>query len=169
MTQFETISPLHPLLQEIEKQTNPHNFMDPYDAPKVKRANELHQEVYQVNIRKVTSVMELIIRTMDDLDCTYEPQLIYQYLHEQFDPTKHNPEFDRYNNLCQKIFQFKDSIRNMNQVIEEENAKRGEERKGGGGEEEEKWDREDRDFVIAMITIVTILLLFAVVYTQCQH
>lgn len=124
MAEFEPIKPLHPILQEIEKQTDPHRFMEPYDAEKVKKANELHKKVYEVDIHRGIAVMDLLIRTMDILDCTYDPQLIYDYLLKLYDPTKHNSEFDFFNNLCQKISQVKDNIREMNQLIKEENEKR---------------------------------------------
>ena len=171
MAEFEPIKPLPPLLQEIKKQTDPHNFMDPYDAQKVKCANELHQEVYRVNTHRATPVMELLIQTMDDLGCTYDPQLIYQFLHEQFDPTKHNSnpkEFDFYNNLCQRIFQVKDSIREMNQVMFDANAKREAEEEAKRKKEEE--DAKEGIKIVAIFFIIIILLmLIAVGITQCQH
>lgn len=158
MAEFEPIKPLHPILQEIEKQTDPHRFMDPYDAVKVKCANELHNKVYKVNIHNSTSVMDLLIQTVDDLDCTYTPQIVYQYLHEQFDPTKHNSEFDFYNNLHQKIFQVKDNIREMNQVIKEENDKREPIR-----EKEEKEIEETIMLCIAFVLILLVLIISLVV------
>ena len=155
MAEFEPIKPLHPILQEIEKQTDPHRFMDPYDAVKVKCANELHNKVYKVNIHNSTSVMDLLIQTVDDLDCTYTPQIVYQYLHEQFDPTKHQPDFDRYNNLHQKISLVKDDIRRMNQVIMDENGKIEAEREAKRKKEEEEW-KKNSEILFISLTIITV-------------
>ena len=49
---FVSINKLHPVLQEIAKQTDIDRFMEPYDAAKVKRAAELNALVYKTDIHK---------------------------------------------------------------------------------------------------------------------
>ena len=176
----KSMNPLHTLLQEVKRQTDPHLFMDPYDEEKVRRAAELNNQVDQVDFYVAADVMALLMQTVDELGCTYSPQFVYQCLYEQFDPTQHKPEskeFTFFNALLGQIYQVKDNIRAMNQVIkrkreeeeekrkeaqrkrEEEEKKRKEEQRK---QEEEKFRKEERRFFIICVICLLLLIIFAV-------
>lgn len=119
MAEFESISPLHPILQEVANQTNPENFMEPYDAAKVKRAMELNREIYSINIRKPLQVLELIEESIQELGCEFPSELVYDYLLSMYKPTTNRAYFDKYNELCQKLYEVKDDISAMTALVED--------------------------------------------------
>ena len=121
---FDSISPLPPLLQEVAKQTNPNNFMEPYDAVRVKRASELNAQVYEVYNREPLQVLNLLNLTISDLGCTYSADFVYQYLLSVYNPTNNSNDFDWCNNLCQKLYEVRGSVMNMIHLVLQETAER---------------------------------------------
>lgn len=125
---FDSISPLIPLLQEVAKQTNPENFMEPYDARRVKRAAQLNAQVYEVDSKNPLAVLNLLDSTREDLECKYSAELVYQYLisiYKPTNPTNNNPDnFDWCNNLCQGLYDVRGSVSNMIHLIQKETAGR---------------------------------------------
>lgn len=100
---FDSISPLPPLLQEVAKQTAPENYMEPYDAARVKRATELNAQVFEVDNRKPIQVLNLLESTINDLGCSYPAELVYQYLLSMYNPTNNRKNFDGVTN-CVKNY-----------------------------------------------------------------
>lgn len=121
---FDSISPLPTLLQEVAKQTNPNNFMEPYDAVRVKRASELNAQVYEVDNREPLQVLNLLNLTISDLGCTYSADFVYQYLLSVYNPTNNSNDFDWCNNLCQKLYVVRGSVMNMIHLVLQETAER---------------------------------------------
>ena len=121
---FDSISPLPPLLQEVAKQTAPENYMEPYDAARVKRATELNAQVFEVDNRKPIQVLNLLESTINDLDCSYPAELVYQYLLSMYNPTNNRKNFDWCNELCQKLYNIKDDVMAMILLVKQETEKR---------------------------------------------
>ena len=99
------------LLREILKQTSPDNFMEPYDAERVKCATILYQKAKDTNADQPLDVLELLEKTNKDLGCQYPAELIYSYLLAIFKPTANSLDFDWCNDLCQQLYNAKDSVK----------------------------------------------------------
>lgn len=108
------------LLREIQKQTSPDNFMEPYDAERVKCATILYQKAKDTNANQPLDVLELVERTTKDLECQYPAELIYSYLLAIFKPTANSSDFDWCNDLCQQLYNVKDSVEDMIFVVKHE-------------------------------------------------
>ncbi len=108
------------LLREILKQTSPDNFMEPYDAERVKCATILYQKAKDTNANQPLDVLELVERTTKDLECQYPAELIYSYLLAIFKPTANSSDFDWCNDLCQQLYNVKDSVEDMIFVVKHE-------------------------------------------------
>ena len=121
---FDSISPLPPLLQEVAKQTAPENYMEPYDAARVKRATELNAQVFEVDNRKPIQVLNLLESTINDLGCSYPAELVYQYLLSMYNPRNNRKNFDWCNELCQKLYNIKDDVMAMILLVKQETEKR---------------------------------------------
>ena len=109
---FESIEKLHPILQEMLKQTTPENFMEPYNAAKVKMAMELNKQVLNINIKRPTEVLQFLTQTIDDLGCNYSADIVYRYLHQYYSPTAniYDDFVDWRNTLCEELYLNKESI-----------------------------------------------------------
>lgn len=121
---FVSINKLHPLLQEIARQTDINRFTDPYDAVKVQRAAKLNTQVYETDIHNPLDVLELIESTITDLNCEYSAELIYQYLLSIYNPVNNSADFDWCNDLCQQIYNTKDSVGEMIFIVKREIEKK---------------------------------------------
>lgn len=108
------------LLREILKQTSPDNFMEPYDAERVKCATILYQKAKDTNADQPLDVLELVERTTKDLECQYPAELIYSYLLAIFKPTANSSDFDWCNDLCQQLYNAKDSVEDMIFIVKHE-------------------------------------------------
>ena len=108
------------LLREILKQTSPDNFMEPYDAERVKSATILYQKAKDTNADQLLDVLELVERTTKDLECQYPAELIYSYLLAIFKPTANSSDFDWCNDLCQQLYNAKDSVEDMIFIVKHE-------------------------------------------------
>ena len=108
------------LLREILKQTSPDNFMEPYDAERVKCATILYQKAKDTNANQPLDVLELVERTTKDLECQYPAELIYSYLLAIFKPTANSSDFDWCNDLCQQLYNAKDSVEDMIFIVKHE-------------------------------------------------
>lgn len=112
------------LLREILKQTSPDNFMEPYDAERVKCATILYQKAKNTNADQPLYVLELVERTTKDLECQYPAELIYSYLLAIFKPTANSSDFDWCNDLCQQLYNAKDSVEDMVFIVKREIEKK---------------------------------------------
>ena len=108
------------LLREILKQTSPDNFMEPYDAERVKCATILYQKAKDTNADQPLDVLELVERTTKDLECQYPAELIYSYLLAIFKPTANSSDFAWCNDLCQQLYNAKDSVEDMIFIVKHE-------------------------------------------------
>ena len=114
----------HPLLREILKQTSPDNFMEPYDAERVKCATILYQKAKDTSANQPLDVLELLEKTNKDLGCQYPAELIYSYLLATFKPTANSADFDWCNDVCQQLFNAKDSVEDMIFIVKREIEKK---------------------------------------------
>lgn len=112
------------LLREILKQTSPDNFMEPYDAERVKCATILYQKAKDTNANQPLDVLELVERTTKDLECQYPAELIYSYLLAIFKPTANSSDFDWCNDLCQQLYNAKDRVEDMIFIVKHEIEKK---------------------------------------------
>ena len=112
------------LLREILKQTSPDNFMEPYDAERVKCATILYQKAKDTNANQLLDVLELVERTTKDLECQYPAELIYSYLLAIFKPTANSSDFDWCNDLCQQLYNAKDRVEDMIFIVKHEIEKK---------------------------------------------
>ena len=112
------------LLREILKQTSPDNFMEPYDAERVKCATILYQKAKDTNADQPLDVLELVERTTKDLECQYPAELIYSYLLAIFKPTANSSDFDWRNDVCQQLYNAKDSVEDMVFIVKHEIEKK---------------------------------------------
>ena len=101
------------LLREILKQTSPDNYVEPYDAERVKCATILYQKAKDTNANHPLDVLELVERTTKDLECQYPAELIYSYLLAIFKPTANSLNFVWCNDFCQQLYNAKDSVEDM--------------------------------------------------------
>lgn len=108
------------LLREILKQTSPDNYVEPYDAERVKCATILYQKAKDTNANHPLDVLELVERTTKDLECQYPAELIYSYLLAIFKPTANSLNFDWCNDLCQQLYNAKDSVEDMIFIVKHE-------------------------------------------------
>ncbi|MBR4563371.1 MAG: hypothetical protein IKO26_02865 [Paludibacteraceae bacterium] len=108
------------LLREILKQTSPDNYVEPYDAERVKCATILYQKAKDTNANHPLDVLELVERTTKDLECQYPAELIYSYLLAIFKPTANSSDFDWCNDLCQQLYNAKDSVEDMIFIVKHE-------------------------------------------------
>lgn len=161
MAEFEPIKPLHPLQQEIIKQTNPDNFMDPYDADKVRQADELSRRAGAINMRRPWDVLDLIEASVTDLGCEYPAELVYTYLLSFYKPTNHPNDFDWCNNLCQRLYNVKDDIPAMMLTVREERQKRITEPQGPNPPPYNPIP----DLLIAILVVVGFWLIFWLIFT----
>ena len=151
---FVSINKLHPVLQEIAKQTDIDRFMEPYDAAKVKRAAELNALVYKTDIHKPLHVLKLIESTISDLDCEYSADFVYKYLLSIYNPKNNTNDFDWYNNICQQLYNSKDNIEEMTFVLKNEIAKKEAQKIiKVQKEEQEKQESQKVAFYFIIITI----------------
>ena len=112
------------LLREILKQTSPDNYVEPYDAERVKCATILYQKAKDTNANQPLDVLELVERTTKDLECQYPAELIYSYLLAIFKPTANSSDFDWCNDLCQQLYNAKDSVEDMVFIVKREIEKK---------------------------------------------
>lgn len=112
------------LLQEIIKQTSPENFMDPYNAERVKNATVLHHKAKDIDADQPLAVLDLMENTIKELDCNYSSELVYKYLLEIFNPTNNRGEFDWRNTICQKLYNAKNDIAEMTLIVRREIEKK---------------------------------------------
>lgn len=112
------------LLQEIIKQTAPENFMDPYNAERVKNATVLHHKAKATDADQPLAVLDLMDNTIKELDCNYSSELVYKYLLEIFNPTNNQGEFDWRNTICQKLYNAKSDIAEMTLIVRREIEKK---------------------------------------------
>lgn len=112
------------LLQEIIKQTAPENFMDPYNAERVKNATVLHHTAKATDADQPLAVLDLMDNTIKELDCNYSSELVYKYLLEIFNPTNNQGEFDWRNTICQKLYNAKSDIAEMTLIVRREIEKK---------------------------------------------
>ena len=112
------------LLQEIIKQTAPENFMDPYNAERVKNATVLHHKAKATDSDQPLAVLDLMDNTIKELDCNYSSELVYKYLLEIFNPTNNQEEFDWRNTICQKLYNAKSDIAEMTLIVRREIEKK---------------------------------------------
>lgn len=164
---FDSISPLPPLLQEVAKQTAPENYMEPYDAARVKRATELNAQVFEVDNRKPISVLNLLESTINDLGCSYSAELVYQYLLSMYNPTNNRKNFDWCNELCQKLYNIKDNVMEMILLVKRENEIRKEVLRQEKIKIEQQEAQKSRETLRAIgfmlgIIIATVVLFFAI-------
>lgn len=119
-TEYKIDMETPPLLREILKQTSPDNFMEPYDAERVKCATILYQKAKDTNANQPLDVLELVERTTKDLECQYPAELTYSYLLTIFKPSANSSDFDWCNDLCQQLYNVKDSVEDMIFVVKHE-------------------------------------------------
>ena len=112
------------LLQEIIKQTAPENFMDPYNAERVKNATVLHHKAKATDSDQPLAVLDLMENTIKELDCNYSSELVYKYLLEIFNPTNNRGKFDWRNTICQKLYNAKNDIAEMTLIVRREIEKK---------------------------------------------
>ena len=112
------------LLQEIIKQTALENFMDPYNAERVKNASVLHHKAKATDLDQPLAVLDLMDNTIKELDCNYSSELVYKYLLEIFNPTNNQEEFDWRNTICQKLYNAKSDIAEMTLIVRREIEKK---------------------------------------------
>ena len=112
------------LLQEIIKQTSPENFMDPYNAERVKNATVLHHKAKDIDADQPLAVLDLMENTIKELDCNYSSELVYKYLLEILNPTNNRGEFDWRNTICQKLYNAKNDIAEMTLIVRREIEKK---------------------------------------------
>ena len=119
-TEYKIDMETPPLLREILKQTSPDNFMEPYDAERVKCATILYQKAKDTNANQPLNVLELVERTTKDLECQYPAELTYSYLLTIFKPSANSSDFDWCNDLCQQLYNTKDSVEDMIFIVKHE-------------------------------------------------
>jgi len=119
-TEYKIDMETPPLLREILKQTSPDNFMEPYDAERVKCATILYQKAKDTNANQPLDVLELVERTTKDLECQYPAELTYSYLLTIFKPSANSSDFDWCNDLCQQLYNTKDSVEDMIFIVKHE-------------------------------------------------
>jgi hypothetical protein len=112
------------LLQEIIKQTSPENFMDPYNAERVKNATVLHHNAKDIDADQPLAVLDLMENTIKELDCNYSSELVYKYLLEIFNPTNNRGEFEWCNAICQQLYNAKRDIAEMTLIVRREIKKK---------------------------------------------
>ena len=112
------------LLQEIIKQTSPENFMDPYNAERVKNATVLHHKAKDIDADQPLAVLDLMENTIKELDCNYSSELVYKYLLEIFNPTNNRGEFEWCNAICQQLYNAKSDIAEMTLIVRQEIEKK---------------------------------------------
>jgi len=170
---FDSISPLPPLLQEVAKQTAPENYMEPYDAARVKRATELNAQVFEIDNRKPIKVLNLLESTINDLGCSYPAVLVYQYLLSMYNPTNNRKNFDWCNELCQKLYNIKDDVMAMILLVKQETEKREEilrqERIKIEQQEAQKSRESLRTTGIVLGSIIGIFVLFFAIYIPIDY
>lgn len=123
-TEYKIDMETPPLLREILKQTSPDNFMEPYDAERVKCATILYQKAKDTNANQPLDVLELVERTTKDLECQYPAELTYSYLLTIFKPSANSSDFDWCNDLCQQLYNTKDSVEEMIFIVKREIEKK---------------------------------------------
>ena len=170
----------HPLLQEILKQTSPDNFMEPYNAERVKCATKLHQKAKDTNVNQPLDVLELVEETIKDLDCQYPAELIYSYLLAIFKPTDNSADFDWCNDVCQQLYNAKDSVEKMIFIIKREIEKKERQKKIELEQlrqeyirkeqfEEEKSKKETIRILKVIGIIIAILAVILIIYISIDY
>ena len=154
---------MHPLLQEIVNQTTPERFMNPYNAKKVSMAAQLNKQAYSTNIRNVEKVLSLIEDSTSILGCKYSAEQVYDYLFSICKPTaiENKKDFDRFNSLCQRLYENKEDISMMTSIVKEEMALYNEKMKKEYDEEPKNLIFRIVIFLVVIFSVMGILLLSA--------
>lgn len=110
------------LFDELEKKCNPSNFLNPYDASKVKVSNSIYSKL-KYSKGNILQLRELRNQAIIDLNVKFSTEKIYDKLSEIVDPSKYiNENYDAEkleiaNNLYNQIQKNKDNITKLENII----------------------------------------------------